>query len=188
MRAALYATVALMALAACTPGQGSPGASPELASIFKFAAYPGARFVKETVYPGSIGPFAMPGGSGSQIYETAATLSEIRSHYEQLGQANGWTVSSTDPARLGYPAYEPFRGVIVSMFRERFSFSVSVSPTSDGLPDYGGPAYYPKVPVAPPDTRVSPPPVSPSPSASPTPTPTPYGGAYYLRIEGQTRQ
>lgn len=192
MRRALYATAALVALTACNPGNTSPGASAELTSIFRFAEFPGARYIQENVYPGSIGPFAMPGNSGSRVYETTATIDAIKSHYEQLARANGWNYAATDPVRLGYAPGSPYRGTLLSMVRDRFSFAVVLSPTTDGL-DVGGGAYYPKVPVPPPDgNTTTPPPISPSPeptpSVVPTPTPTPYGGAYYLRIEGSARQ
>ena len=73
----LVAATAILLLTGC-PGGGAPGASPELASAFDFAAYPNGRLVETDVYPDTLFVIPGPGGRMSEFADGAGDLPDAR--------------------------------------------------------------------------------------------------------------
>lgn len=175
MKPFLFPAVAALILAGCGP-QLPQGASAELSSVLRFAEYPGATLVGEAIASSNLGPYGMPGNSGSRLYETQDPPEAIRGHYERLATEHGWLFDSP-----GGSVDTRFEGMLIKMSHERFSFIVSVFSNRQPLdgPYFGGP--YPARPFPEPSPSVSPEP-------EPTPAPTPHPGPWYIRVDAEAQR
>lgn len=146
----LLLPAAVVLLAACGPA--NVGASPELASVFAFAAYPAGTLLHEEVYTDFYGPFQAPGRQGYREYQTADSPRQVRSYYEGLAARNGW--SFVGPSDVGGVLY-------ASLTHGRFRVEVTTA-VPEGV----------KQPPMPVESGAATP--TPSPSPTPAGSPSPF--------------
>ncbi|MEB3198583.1 MAG: hypothetical protein VKP62_15405 [Candidatus Sericytochromatia bacterium] len=166
----IVVTGALLASSGCVPfGSSARTMRPEITSMMKFAAYPGATTLSTEPF-GANDPLGLPSSGAMRTLQTKDTPSRVFAHYQKLHaryEKEGWTLESGTWADEGGDQipenYE--RAIRITLaLKQKMRIEINVAPefeVNDSVSASPAPSPTPSAPSADVPTP------SPSPSSSP---------------------